>query len=85
MQIEFHKYFKKQYKKSTAKIRRKFDENLIIFKQDPFMPQLNNHSLTGKYVGCRSINITGDIRAVFEIRETGVRFLDIDNHNNLYK
>ena len=75
----------KKYRKSPAKIQSKFDEHLIIFRHDPFMPQLKNHSLTGKYAGCRSINITGDIRAVFEAGKNGVRFLDIDNHNNLYK
>ncbi len=85
MQIDFHKYFQKQYKRLPAKIRDKFDERLIIFMNNPFSPELNNHSLSGKYSKCRSINITGDIRAVYEVKDDRVRFLDIDNHNNLYK
>lgn len=84
MQIEFHKDFRKQYDKLPVKFRDKFDERLKIFVDDPTTPELNNHALHGKYAGCRSINVTGDLRAVYENREHGVRFLDIDNHSNLY-
>ncbi|KKQ04054.1 MAG: hypothetical protein US18_C0031G0003 [Parcubacteria group bacterium GW2011_GWB1_36_5] len=85
MQVDFHKQFRKQYKKLPTKIKDKFNERLIIFKDNPLIPELNNHALHGKYEKCRSINITGDIRAIYEIRENGVRFLDIDTHSNLYK
>lgn len=85
MEPEYHKDFKKRYAKLAPKIREKFKERLRIFKDDPFAVELNNHALHGKYAGCRSINVMGDLRAVYEVRERGVRFLDIDNHNNLYK
>ncbi len=84
MQIEFHNDFTKKYKKLPVKFQDKFDERLKIFSQDSFDPLLNNHGLHGKYRGCRSINVTGDLRAVYEVKEKGVRFLDIDNHSNLY-
>ncbi len=84
MQIELHKDFKKKYKKLQIKIQNKFDERLRTFIIDSFAPELSNHGLHGKYIGCRSINVTGDLRAVYEVRENGVRFLDIDSHSNLY-
>ncbi len=64
----------------------KFKDRLRIFSINPFAPELNNHALNGKYTGCWSINVTGDLRAVYEILDNkNIRFLYIDNHNNLYK
>jgi len=85
MRIELHRDFKKSYARLPAKLQDKFNERLKIFMTDSFAPELNNHGLHGKYAGCRSINVTGDYRAVYEVRENRVRFLDIDTHNNLYK
>lgn len=85
MRIDYYKLFRKKYKKLPQKIRDKFNERLVKFCEDPFLPELNNHGLSGKYSGCRSINITGDIRAIFQVVADRIRFLDIDNHNNLYK
>jgi addiction module RelE/StbE family toxin len=84
MYIDFHKNFTKSYGKLPQKLRDKFDERLNIFVDDSHAPELNNHALHGEYLGCRSINVTGDLRAVYEVRENGVRFLDIDTHSNLY-
>ncbi|MEK7607621.1 MAG: type II toxin-antitoxin system mRNA interferase toxin, RelE/StbE family [Patescibacteria group bacterium] len=84
MLVDLHKNFKKQYKKLPTKLQYKFNEKLKLFIADSFSPELNNHNLHGKYFGCRSINITGDLRAIYEVRENGIRFLNIDNHSNLY-
>lgn len=43
---------------------------------DQYSPLLNNHSLTGKWRGYRSINITGDWRAIFvEVGENKMTFV----------
>lgn len=85
MKIQFHKNFIKQYKKRRS-IKRQIDERIVLFRIDPFDPILNNHGLTGKYEGYRSINITGDFRAIFElIDDDTARFIDMDTHGNLYK
>jgi len=81
----FHKNFRKQYKRLTA-IQKKVDERLVLFAKDPFNPVLNNHGLTGKYKGCRSINITGNFRAVYElIDDNTAYFIALNTHPNLYK
>lgn len=85
MKIILHKNFKKQYQKLRA-LRQKVDERLVLFMQDPFQPQLNNHALAGKYKACRSINISGDYRAIYELVENDTAlFITLDTHNNLYK
>jgi len=84
--IILHKDFEKQYGKLKPSSKERFKERRNIFIQDPFDPVLNNHSLHGKYVRCRSINITGDIRVVYHVvGENTVQFLTIDTHSNLYK
>ncbi|MDD2548360.1 MAG: type II toxin-antitoxin system mRNA interferase toxin, RelE/StbE family [Candidatus Pacebacteria bacterium] len=83
--IYFHKKFKKDFKKLSQKEKDKFEERLNLFLIDEFNPILNNHPLNGVYERYRSINVSGDIRAIYEIESTNIRFITIGNHNNLYK
>lgn len=85
MQIIFHKNFKNRYKKLSRKAQIKFKERLKLFTLDPYNPLLNNHSLHGKWQDFRSINITGDVRAIYKpIDSQTVEFVLIDSHSNLY-
>ena len=85
MQIAYHRHFVKQYNKLSSKIRRKFDDRLALFTKDPFASELNNRALHGPYLGYRSINVTGDVRALYEIQNNEIiTFLIIDTHTNLY-
>ena len=67
MRFEYSRKFEKEYQKAPPFIKVAFKERLSLFANNPFEPILHNHSLTGEYSGCRSINITGDWRAIFEI------------------
>ena len=86
MIVQFHRNFKKQYEKLRT-IQDKIDERLVLFVKNQFNPILNNHALSGKYQGCRSINITGDVRAIYKMlnNEEIAYFVAIDTHSNLYK
>ncbi len=85
MQILFHKNFGKGYKKLSQKIQNKFKEKLKLFLTDPYSPALNNHALHGKWQDFRSINITGDIRAIYKpVNSQTIEFALIDSHSNLY-
>ena len=74
-------------RKADKKIQSAFFERLRLFEDNPFYPMLDNHRLTGKYEGCRSINITGDWRAIFrEFENYGlVSFETLGTHSQLYK
>lgn len=85
MIVHLHKNFKKHYKKLTESQKRKFKERRNLFIQDEFHPTLNNHPLRGKYQGYRSINVTGDLRAIFKREGDNVIFVAIDTHSNLYR
>lgn len=85
MKISFHKNFEKQYKKLRLNAKRKFKERKDIFLTSPFDQILNNHPLRGKYKGYRSINVTGNVRAIYRLVKNDIAiFVAIDTHSNLY-
>ena len=77
--------FSKNYKKLTAKLKSKFKERRDLFLVNTFHPLLSNHELHGEYEGCRSINITGDYRAIYFTKGNMVIFIRIGTHSELFK
>lgn len=89
MLIKFEKKFNKQYQKADLKIKTAFKARLKLFKDNPLNPLLDNHLLIGNYLGKRSINITGDWRAIFseskdEEGEEYIIFHFLGTHSQLY-
>lgn len=85
MIIDFHKKFDKQSAKLNKTSRDQFKNRLELFIEDRTDPVLNNHGLKGKYIGYRSINVTGDIRAIYiEHTKDHVEFVYIGSHGQLY-
>lgn len=85
MKVIFHKKFAKQLGKYPDKVHDTFQKRIEIFLNNPFDPSLSNHPLTGRWMGFRSINISGDLRAVYELvdRETAY-FVAFGTHSQLY-
>lgn len=85
MKVLIHKSFDKAFKRLTKSQKQKFKERKNLFMQDEFDVLLNNHVLSGKYKGYRSINITGDIRLIYKrINDQTVAFISIGSHSALY-
>lgn len=88
MEISYSKQFIKQLRKSPIKIQRSFRKRLELFTENPGHPLLRYHALQGELKEYRSINISGDWRAIFRIdMEKGklqMRFMDIGTHSQLY-
>jgi len=89
MQIRFSRQFQKSYSKASPKIKSAFDQRLSMFLRNQFHSSLNNHSLKGKLAGSRSINITGDWRAIYLVEEKNsektVIFELLGTHSQLYR
>ena len=87
--IDYSRSFIKQLKKAPLTIKIAFKNRLNLFLKNPFNPLLNNHLLKGKYSYSRSINITGDWRAIYsetlENKEKVTIFLALGTHSQLYK
>ena len=85
MRVDTHRSFGKGVEKLDPKIKRKLAERLRLFASEPFHPLLDNHALTGEYEGVRSINITGDFRAIYLPTGLDVTlFMYIGTHSQLY-
>ncbi len=85
MRITHSKQFKKQYEKLGPKLKARVRERIVLFLESPFNPVLENHPLHGKYSGFRSINITGDIRLIYEtIGDDAVHLALLGTHSQLY-
>lgn len=86
MRVNFGREFEKRLRKAPEKVRAAFVRRLKTFRSDKFNALLNNHALKGKYGGCRSINVTGDWRAVYkDVGKDWVLFVEIGTHSQLYK
>lgn len=85
MIIIYHKGFERNYKKLSSKEKNKLKERLQLFVKDEFNPILNNHALKGKYLGYRSINISGDLRALYKTEGNHIIFVVMGSHSKLYR
>jgi len=86
----FKSKFDKQFKRAPQNIQNAVSVRLKLFASNPDHPLLRNHKLSGKYQGCRSINMTGDWRAIFEevdpiLDDPYIEFIALGTHSQLYK
>lgn len=85
MRAIFHKKFRKRYERLQRGEKNSTEERIRLFYENSFHPLLDNHALHGIYQGCRSINITGNLRAVYEeIDSDTVHFIALGTHTELY-
>jgi mRNA interferase YafQ len=84
MTISYSKNFIKQSKKLDNTIKDSLIERIELFTVNPLDPKLKNHSLKGKFKDYRSINITGDFRALYLIHDGLVIFDLVGTHSQLY-
>ena len=84
MQYLTSKRFDKNFSKLSKKIKIQAINQFEKFILDPMNESLNNHKLHGKFSKYRSINITGNIRAIYVQEGNIARFIEIGSHSELY-
>ena len=84
MEIKFHKNFKKKFKKLPQKTQEQFYERLDLFIQNRSDKTLNIHSVDKAFSNCKSFNVSGDYRAIFEDQKELAIFITIGTHSDLY-
>ena len=89
MVVLYSTKFKKQLAKAGPKIEKAFIKRRRVFQKNPTHHLLHNHKLSGLYEGFRSINITGDWRALYIETAKGdtriAEFRLLGTHSQLYK
>jgi len=65
LEVQFSKQFDKQLRASREEVRKAFSDSLQLLLTNKYNFSLNNHLLTGRYIGYRSINVHEDLRAIY--------------------
>jgi addiction module RelE/StbE family toxin len=85
MVIQYLSSFKKQYQKLAPKLQQQFHLRLLQLLNNPTDPRLRIHPLKGTYAGYWSMNVTGDVRAIYLLRgDDVIIFALIGTHSELY-
>ncbi len=84
MTVSYSKNFLKQAKKLNPELRQKLLISLEQFVLNPLHPSLRNHALRGRHRNYRSIDITGDVRALYLQRDNEAIFDVVGTHSQLY-
>jgi len=86
--IDYTNIFLKQLKKAPLEIKKAFKNRFVLFLKDEYCPTLRNHQLTDTLKSYRSINITGDWRALYSEYTLGSKriivFEMLGTHSQLY-
>jgi addiction module RelE/StbE family toxin len=84
--IIFSKKFKKNFDKLNKKIQLKFIERFELFQGDVNNPVLNIHKLNPPFLNCKSFNVNGDFRVIYEkISDEEILLINIGTHSELYE
>ncbi len=85
MQVFHGRIFNKQFAKFPAGVQEAYIERNRLFMENRRQSLLNDHALTGEWSGHRSINVTGDYRAIYsEIAKDAFEFSAIGTHHQLF-
>lgn len=85
MNIQTTKSFNKQYSKLSNKVKLQFKRRIKLFRANPFDVTLRNHALKGRYLGYRSIDVNGDVRALYTVKsDIIIIFGFIGTHSQIY-
>lgn len=90
VKVRQHPKFKRQLQKAPNQVKRAYQKRITFFLLDQYHPLLHNHLLTGDYQEFRSINITGDWRALYkevvlDEEHVIVEFHIFGTHSQLYR
>jgi addiction module RelE/StbE family toxin len=84
LRIEFTPLFNKHRKAAPLEIKKAFQDTLALFIVEPDHPSLRNHPLKDKFAGVRSIDVTGDWRALYRRERDRIIFVEFGTHDQLY-
>ena len=82
--VLYNQSFTRQYTKLPVKIQKKFKERVTLFKKNPRHPSLRVHKLKGDMEPLESMDVTGDVRALFVREGVVIIFHKIGTHSELY-
>jgi mRNA-degrading endonuclease YafQ of YafQ-DinJ toxin-antitoxin module len=61
------------------------DEVMVAIVQNPAAPALRTHVLKGAFAGCSASRLSREHRIVFVLAPDRTTFIDIGNHDDVYR
>ncbi|PIS21686.1 hypothetical protein COY33_01380 [candidate division WWE3 bacterium CG_4_10_14_0_2_um_filter_42_7] len=85
--VDYSKKFIRELKRAPREVKVAFRSRAELLLQNRNHPLLNNHSFLGKYENHRSINVSGDWRAIYQELDSGrlIFFIALGTHSQLCK
>lgn len=65
LEVQFSKQFDKQLRASREEVKKSFSDAMQLLLTNKYHFSLNNHLLTGRFIGYRSINVYENWRAIY--------------------
>lgn len=85
LKADYHRHFKKDYRRLPQKIRKQFAVRLEAFLKNPSNPLLNDHPLSGDLFGKRAFSVTGNVRVIYRyLTKDMILLLRVGTHNQVY-
>lgn len=84
MNLIYHPWFKKEFRHISVNMRSQFYDRVALLLANRSHPILGCHLLHGKYKGYWSINVSGDLRALYRIEKNTYIFTRIGTHHQLF-
>lgn len=93
MEVVWSSGFKRSFKKIIKKnpqLKDQIVKVLRLLADDPFIPSLKSHKLTGDLAGLWSCSVTYDCRIIFTLSEDDnllemvILLIDIGSHDEVY-
>ncbi len=85
MRVVYSKKFAKQYKKLPKKLQRQTKVRISLWQENQKNSLLRQRRLAGELAHLYSINITGDIRVLYEVIGNEIYIFQlIGSHSQLY-
>ena len=81
MKIYYHPHFRRAYKSLPLSVKKRAENRVEIFREDPFDSRLRTHKLHGQLSHLWSFYIDSKYRIIFEFDEKDAIFLDTGDHD----
>lgn len=82
MKIYYSSKFEREYKKLSKEIKKLAEEKEVIFRKNPFDPQLNTHKLHGYFKEYWVFSINAKYRIIFNFAKKDIIwFYSVGDHS----
>ncbi len=89
MKVQLAPELLNKLKKEDVRVRKSFKKAIELFSNDPLNLELDNHELEREWEGFRSIDVTADLRAIYQEDKEGetttAYFVAFGTHKELYR